>query len=314
MARVRHSTGAVWPLPARCVLGRSSACTIRITDSEVSGEHALMRWDSGIWELQDLHSRNGTYVDGHRIDAGQRVRLDEGARLGFGRRDGYVLEEAGPPTLHAVLLNDDRRAVEARDGLLALPDPERPERVIHRQQGQWLLEEDGDARTIEDGLIVQTSLGMWRVYLPESLPSTREATDAWTVASLKLRFSVDRNSDRIELEAASDAETFPLSARAHHLLLLTLAQVRLADRELPPAQQGWIHQHELLRRLDFKAGRLQLDIHRIRRQFAEIGVVNPGHVIERHPGTRQVRIGVAELVIVERGRDPARPQPYSSTH
>ena len=67
MARVRHSTGAVWPLPARCVLGRSSACTIRITDSEVSGEHALMRWDSGIWELQDLHSRNGTYVDGQRL-------------------------------------------------------------------------------------------------------------------------------------------------------------------------------------------------------------------------------------------------------
>ena len=89
-------------LPSRCLIGRSHACQLRVATPETSSEHALLRWRSGAWELQDLHSRNGTYVDGRRLASGQSIGLAPGTTLGFGRPDEYVLIDAGPPEPHAV--------------------------------------------------------------------------------------------------------------------------------------------------------------------------------------------------------------------
>ncbi|MFY0535208.1 hypothetical protein [Nannocystis pusilla] len=174
----------------------------------------------------------------------------------------------------------------------------RPSRLRH-QQGQWLLEEAGDVRTIEDGQTLPTRVGTWRVHLTRPAAQTGDYSSARTVASLVLRFSVHKYTGHIELAAQSEGDSFDLMACAHHLLLLTLARARLADHQLPPVQQGWVHQHALLQQLDFKANHLHLDIHRIRRQFAEVGVVDPGNIVERRPAARQLRIGVARIKIVE---------------
>jgi predicted component of type VI protein secretion system len=88
---------SVWLVPAQCLVGRSRACNMRLTEPKVSGEHALLRWRSGVWELQDLHSHNGTHVDGRLLGSGRRVVLEEGTTVGFGRPDEYVLFDAGPP-------------------------------------------------------------------------------------------------------------------------------------------------------------------------------------------------------------------------
>ena len=106
VARLQQAKGTSWLLPTRCILGRSRACTIRLAEPEVSGEHALIRWNGGAWELQDLHSRNGTYVDGRAIGSGQRVGLSPGAVIGFGRPDGYVLGEADAPQPFAIRVGD----------------------------------------------------------------------------------------------------------------------------------------------------------------------------------------------------------------
>jgi two-component system cell cycle response regulator len=63
------------------VIGRARECAVRIDDAGISRQHArIVRLDGGFW-LEDLESRNGTFVAGAKID---RHRLAEGDRLGIG--------------------------------------------------------------------------------------------------------------------------------------------------------------------------------------------------------------------------------------
>jgi hypothetical protein len=99
-------SGVIVPLPARCLVGRAPTCGLRLQEAHVSSEHAAIGWIGTAWELRDLGSRNGTYVDGQRLAAGSRCPLRAGARLGFGRPEpAWVLADDGPP--------DDAGAAEA---------------------------------------------------------------------------------------------------------------------------------------------------------------------------------------------------------
>lgn len=300
MTRLERKDGADWwILPARCLVGRSRACSIQLHEPEVSGEHAIIRWVDGAWELQDLNSRNGTYVDGRRVPAGQRVSLLAGAELGFGQPGGMLLVSVDAPQVHARALDTMDHTVAARDGLLVLPSPDEPELTLYHSGRQWLLESTSELRTVEDGDVVETRTGRFRLHLPVSLPKTNEPRVP-QLARLSLHFVVSRDEEYIELLGRCGDRAINLKARAHHRTLLQLARQRLADRELPASQQGWIHQDDLMRQLAIDAGVLHLDIHRIRRQLADAGITDAAHVIERRPGTRQLRIGVHELEIESR--------------
>jgi hypothetical protein len=62
------------------VLGRHRGCEVVLADPTVSRRHARLVYDADRWTLQDLGSRNGTLVNGRRIDVcplnpGDRVQL-----------------------------------------------------------------------------------------------------------------------------------------------------------------------------------------------------------------------------------------------
>ncbi len=72
-----------WPIPeGETHIGRSSTHAISIPDRSVSRSHAVLRRDGDAVEIEDLGSRNGTYVNGERIDRPYVVRA--GAKLTFG--------------------------------------------------------------------------------------------------------------------------------------------------------------------------------------------------------------------------------------
>ncbi|MFY0535200.1 FHA domain-containing protein [Nannocystis pusilla] len=302
VARIQTQDGSSTRLvPSRCLIGRSSACQLRVDLPETSNEHALLRWRNGVWEMQDLHSRNGTYVDGRRLGAGRLVALREGARLGFGYPDQYTLVDAGPPEPHAVSVRPPHCVVEALDGLLALPGPDEVEVTILERDRRWWIERDDAPRPIGDGEVVLTRTDQWRLHLPELITSTRDAEDvAPSLAALSLRFLVD-DDGVVELVASRGDQRIDLKARAHHAPLLALARARLAGQERFAEEQGWIEQEELLRRLGCDANRLHVDLHRIRRQFAAAGIIDAVNIIERREG-RRLRIGVSRLEIVTDAR------------
>lgn len=64
------------------LLGRSSECDIVLNYPEVSGRHALLTIHaSGVIEIQDMGSKNGTFINGQPIVQGQ---LQPGDKLSFG--------------------------------------------------------------------------------------------------------------------------------------------------------------------------------------------------------------------------------------
>ena len=64
------------------VIGRSSDCDVVLDSWTVSRHHARIRREGELWILEDLHSTNGTGVNGDPVIA--PVALREGDFLTFG--------------------------------------------------------------------------------------------------------------------------------------------------------------------------------------------------------------------------------------
>jgi pSer/pThr/pTyr-binding forkhead associated (FHA) protein len=63
------------------VLGRDVGCDICLDDSLVSEEHATISRSGSDYILEDLNSRNGTSVNGERIN---RRKLKSGVTIAIG--------------------------------------------------------------------------------------------------------------------------------------------------------------------------------------------------------------------------------------
>ena len=71
-----------FPLADSCALGRSSECEIQLIDTELSRKHARIERREDGYAIEDLGSRNGTYLSGERV--GNRVTAREGSRIQVG--------------------------------------------------------------------------------------------------------------------------------------------------------------------------------------------------------------------------------------
>ncbi|MDO4684990.1 MAG: FHA domain-containing protein [Corynebacterium sp.] len=65
------------------VLGRSPDCSFPINDDYASARHAHFFRRGSEWFVEDLDSRNGTFINGYRID--QPERVDVGVEIVIGR-------------------------------------------------------------------------------------------------------------------------------------------------------------------------------------------------------------------------------------
>jgi pSer/pThr/pTyr-binding forkhead associated (FHA) protein len=66
---------------AEYTIGREANNGIQVPDSSVSGTHAKVRKTSDGYLLEDLNSRNGTYVNGERVQS-RLLKSDDKIRLG----------------------------------------------------------------------------------------------------------------------------------------------------------------------------------------------------------------------------------------
>ncbi len=95
---------AEYPLDGvKTTLGRHPANTIRLSDREVSKEHAVIERIGGTFVLRDLGSSNGTFVNGRRV---RELRLKDGDEIALGHNirifflagsepDGLTMSQAG---------------------------------------------------------------------------------------------------------------------------------------------------------------------------------------------------------------------------
>jgi len=80
------------------LIGRANDCRVRFYDPLVSRKHVRVFLADGLWNMQDMGSRNGTMVDGNRI---------ESIELGLGSRGEVRVNESGPSLIVEVISPDD---------------------------------------------------------------------------------------------------------------------------------------------------------------------------------------------------------------
>lgn len=64
-------------------IGRNEDNSLVIADSFVSGQHAEIAFENGVWWLDDLGSTNGTFVNDDPVS--HRTRIESGDIVQFGR-------------------------------------------------------------------------------------------------------------------------------------------------------------------------------------------------------------------------------------
>jgi len=70
--------------PGTYIVGRDPGCDIVIPDPYVSRRHARILYKDNKWYIEDLGSRNGTYVDGEDIRSKGAVELKMGISIVVG--------------------------------------------------------------------------------------------------------------------------------------------------------------------------------------------------------------------------------------
>ena len=93
---------------ADLIIGRSKLADVTISDRFLSRRHARMFRDGGEWLIEDLGSRNGTYVNGSRIKEattvapGDVITMSE-SRISVYRKGEHPPEPVDPLAMESVL-------------------------------------------------------------------------------------------------------------------------------------------------------------------------------------------------------------------
>jgi pSer/pThr/pTyr-binding forkhead associated (FHA) protein len=115
----------VFKKPTHCLAGRAEDCSLRLSGScelsLVSRHHCLLDIDPPRARVQDLGSRNGTFVNGRLI--GQRARVEASEPGTEAPSAGYELQDGDELGLGPVILR-----VSIKGGSTAATSPPAPAR------------------------------------------------------------------------------------------------------------------------------------------------------------------------------------------
>lgn len=294
-----HTTKRSISLRVKTLLGRDAACDLQVDHPKVSHEHASLRWRSVGWELRDLGSVNGTYVGERRLGSGERALLEMGASFSLGHSGAsFELLDASPPPVAAVHRATGQLHV-AKDGILALPREDDPQLTLSAtSDGRWFLEIGHDVRLAKNGEEAVVGSDRYILEVPTATTGTvSSGAGTPSIESIHLKFKVAPDEESVEITLLSGNKSFTVPPRHYHYLLLTLARAWIADAGLPISVRGFRERDELCKKLVMDPMKLNVEIYRLRKQFAELGVQGAAGLVERRPGTFEVRIGIPSVAV-----------------
>ena len=127
---LRHK-GTLFPVhQSDCLLGRSHECLIVLASERVSREHAVVRRIHTGLEIEDLGSRNGTWVNGSRIRRPTVLQPGDEVQLGEDLLEVVIQSNAQPPVTVSGVVSPigeegdrQRRMLEQVEYAMARLDP-----------------------------------------------------------------------------------------------------------------------------------------------------------------------------------------------
>lgn len=293
------------------LIGQSAFCSIVLDDEYTSGEHARLHWDGQAWLLKDLGSLNHTFVDGVALKPGGRATLALGNKIGFGNPvEAWELTSIDAPVEPLVMATPvrldpegptrlaDQAPMFAVGGVLSLPTHEHPRLTLWRTgEGSWFAE--GSQTPLADGSLVTLDSEprrTFRLSMPTIFAQTKPLVglEGRLVTDAKLRFLVTPDLEHIELEVACGGIRRSLGVHRYNEILHALARLLVKQRSLggDHDRDGWVHQDDVCKAVGgLDRERLNTEVFRARKGFAELGFVNPAQIIERRPRVGELRLG-----------------------
>lgn len=101
-------------------VGRSSTCEVQLPDKAVSRSHAQIRCRAGQWQIVDLGSRHGTFLNGVRLEPNEYTPLRHNDLLSIDPWTFRARLGAGRPAAHAT--TDDMTMVTQRVTTMQVAD------------------------------------------------------------------------------------------------------------------------------------------------------------------------------------------------
>ncbi|HRI65881.1 MAG TPA: FHA domain-containing protein [Polyangium sp.] len=290
-----------FPMRTQALLGRHAQCDIRVEAPKVSGQHARLQWVDDAWEVRDLGSRNGTFVDGRRLEPGGRVAVDTGAMITLARHVAeFELVDSSAPGAVAVEVQTGISHF-SDGGLLALPNDENPiVTVFMNGEGEWYIESGNASRVAVDGEILDADDTKYLLELPNIETETYQSgTGSPTLDSIALRLGVTPDEEQVEVTVIVGGHAKRLPVRRYHYLLVTLARAWLAEENVGESMRGWVDRDTLCRGLEMDPMKLSVEIYRARKQLAALGIQGAAGLIQRRVGTHEIRIGVPNVQVLK---------------
>lgn len=287
------------PIRSRTLIGRHAQCDVRVDVAKVSGHHARLQWIDHGWEVRDLASTNGTFVNGQRLEAGQRMSIERGVEIVLGHKSAtFEFVDASPPGVVAVH-TDTGVACFAERGILPLPNDKRPLATIFiGSDGSWMVEQADAPRSLTNGEILDVDGAKYCVELPSLEEETlRSNPGTAPLECIALRLAVSPDEEQVQVTVLVAGQEKRLPSRRFHYLLVTLARAWLAEEGVPSSMRGWIDREKLCRGLAMDEGKLSVEVFRARKQLATLGIQGAVGLIERRAGTHELRIGVHDVQV-----------------
>lgn len=300
-----YLTGKVIVLQAHHLFGRhTSRVETVLTSQDVSKIHASIRWEDQQWSLLD-HSRNGTWINKHRLASDAKATLSVGDVLWFGgaKASAWKVIDLAPPKPMLLPIKPEGPILEFEQ-LCVLPNEQVPELSLYlAENGTWYCESAEGSSSIQDGDLVQHGPMVWKfVDAGMNDPTVTSGRKEGGRNDLQFRFLVSLDEEHVRLQIVKDQTILDLGERVHHYPLLILARHRMADAKegLDKSSQGWIDFQEFCTMLKMDYFHLNTQIYRARKQILQFlsdsSFLPP--VVERR--SKSLRFG-ADSLLIQRG-------------
>lgn len=202
---------------AMTTIGRDLHCTVQLTDSEASRNHAEIREEAGRYTLVDLNSSNGTQVNGQNTEravlkSGDRIQIGQTMLIftGSGSPDSVpaahsvdIVQQSQQPDYSRIVSSWASGQIVFQGSSSSLPRSEKAQPSPPPIQEPSSLDSAPDSRSLD--VMYQTAIAVGRtVDIPELLQRILRLVFDWVEADRGCIMLLDQESGELRPAARCD--------------------------------------------------------------------------------------------------------------